>query len=438
MKGKIFIGWSGNNEIALNISKKLYTYGYEGIVGGQTGQDKTLFLGDSIISEINYCNQAIFVIQKKSDNSISGNLLFELGYSLSRFASNKVHVFYVDIQNGDPMIPTDISGIWAKFISAPKSDEDIENIVACFLKNQKTIITENKMEIVDSYFESKPKMINYAADPFCSEYEFAQYVLFFAQAAYLFDDTKNAYEVLNNITNKLKKPAKEVEFALSFAVYYVNIFNHLKRDKNAIYVSREVVRDIRKEFSKMIDVVFGWEKNDFTCWLLIMLYDAMNYAFILYSCNPEVLENDKRAYLKKSIEYAELCLECCSHIENYDDNTQYLHLMRAYMYRNLSTAYSVLTDIEDAKKKEIENLRLSSAERGLLLGYYKMHNICEKLKETFEMEYFLVCSEYLKYMDDDFDREESREDCIEYIQKTKQTFSEKNFFLSRIETLVNT
>ncbi len=115
MKGRIFIAWSGTNDIALKVKDYLETQDYTGVVGGAARATTGLFVGHTVLDEINHCNQAIFIVQKKDNGNISNNLMFEFGYSLAKFNSNKIHVFYVDIDQNDDTIPSDIQGIWADY-----------------------------------------------------------------------------------------------------------------------------------------------------------------------------------------------------------------------------------------------------------------------------------------------------------------------------------
>ena len=111
MRGRIFIAWSGNNTLALEVKKKLENERYVGVVGGEERYAGDLFVGRTVLNEISHCNQAIFIIQKKNDGSISNNLMFELGYALARFKFNKLHMFYVDVAENE--IPSDLKGGWA-------------------------------------------------------------------------------------------------------------------------------------------------------------------------------------------------------------------------------------------------------------------------------------------------------------------------------------
>ena len=97
MSEKVFIGWSGSNTIAEAVKIRLETKGFEGVVGGDTRKETSLFLGQSILNEIDQCHQAIFIMQLKKDGYISANTLFEFGYCLSRLDRNKIHVYYIDI-----------------------------------------------------------------------------------------------------------------------------------------------------------------------------------------------------------------------------------------------------------------------------------------------------------------------------------------------------
>ena len=93
MKDNIFIVWSGNHgqQLATQTKNKLESHGYHCIVGGEGGLKNGMHVGTAIISQMQTCTQAIVIVQKKENGSISNNLFFEWGFLISHLGDKKVH-----------------------------------------------------------------------------------------------------------------------------------------------------------------------------------------------------------------------------------------------------------------------------------------------------------------------------------------------------------
>ena len=454
MKGKIFIAWCGNNALATQVKDCLGDEHYTGVVGGQTGQEGGFHVGEAVLREINQCNQAIFLVELR-DDAIRGNLLFELGYALARFDAKKIHVFYINIAQNSKQIPSDLKGIWANYLSsdpaenaewANRDDSLAKQIVSLFLKNQRTIIPEEKMGIIDSYYSIKEKIFRYPESPYCSEYEFAQYVLFFSLAAYMFRCEKDSRNALAELMTKLTVRSNELDCAISAALCYLDIFSEIQRETNTLYLKRTEFRTLTRRMDGLIENVKRWEENDFSLWFLTFLCDMKNYVHILYSFCPTIPQNARIRCLEDSIPIAETALACCdklvgeekhSGIVEHAKNRQCVMLFRAYMYRNLSTAYSILSEQKpELKEKQISSLRASLGERLQLKNYYASHSINSMLRDNFELEYFLALSELLEFEEDEDVQFDYTQDCVEYVERMRSANREENYFLNKIAGLV--
>lgn len=431
MKGRIFIAWSGKNELALQVKKQLETKDYIGVVGGEEKAANGLFVGDSILDQINHCNQAIFIVQKKDDGTISNNLMFEFGYSLARFSHNKIHIFYIDIDPNDQKIPSDLKGIWADFYMTAECENVVDDIVQRFLSAQKHIIPGNKMAIVDDYYSIKSMLQRYADSPQCSEYELAQYILFYAQAAYMFNNEKESLDCLKELSKNLTNPGEEVSLALSLAICNIDFFLNAHKNGDVLYLEKSYFSTLNRRFKDMDEAVSEWEADDFTRWVRVLLYDILNYSRILYACNPEVDQARRDMLLNDSMNYANECLRICDELLESPSNRHFVELFKAYMYRNLATAQRMLGM---DKKLVRDNTFMSCKMRTGLWDYYnEVKRISSKLLDSFEMEYYLAKSENLEYIDDPIELEDSREECESYIMRVKNLNLEKSHFISKIE-----
>ena len=431
MKGRIFIAWSGDNQLASEVKTLLEEKDYIGIVGGEGRNNNGLFVGDTVLDEINHCNQAIFVVQKKKDGSISNNLMFEFGYSLARFSANKIHVFYIDIAPNDDRIPSDLKGIWADHYMTSDTENIAEKIADKFQYSQKHIIPQDKITVVDSYYSVKSMLQCYVESPQCSEYELAQYILLFSQAAYLFGNEKESLECLKNLSTSLHNPGSEVSLAISYAICTIDFFLDVQKSGDVLYIKKEKFRTLDRRLHSITEAVLGWEQDDFTRWFLVMAYDIMNYAKILYACNPEISKERGEVHLRESLELAEKCIVQCDVLLESPANQHFAELFKAYMYRNLASAQKML----GMDRKSIhENYEKALEMRGMLWDYYsEAKRINTKLLESFEMEYYLASSEVLEFIEDDYTYEDFCEECQEYIDRVKSLNLEKSHFIDRIE-----
>lgn len=439
-KGKVFIAWSGNKEIAEAVSAELEKNGYDGVVGGRGGREGgDLFVGETVMKEISASNQAIFLISKTDKPSISGNVLFELGYALARFnprldnkKQRKIHVFYINIKHHDSMIPSDLNGIWAEEIEGDDSTGIVDSIVQSFRAHQKSIIPENKMKVIDSHYEWSEAIKNFMGAPRCSEYEMAQYILFHAQSGYMFHCEKETRDNVKALQEKYNGDSVELKLSMDYAISYLGLFEKIVKDGNIQYLEWNDFQMLTRRIDSICRKIEGWERNDFSYWFLVFLYDFLNYIHVLVSFNPKC-EQRRTHILTKSIGYAENCLKYCEELLKSQENEQCVWLYKAYMYRNLSTAYGFLDELE----KKIENLYLSLSERAALYDMYDEYNINSKLFENFELEYYLALSESLAYEEDEWERDCNKESCEEYISRVDSMHREKNFFVNKIHNIIS-
>ena len=431
MKGRIFIAWSGRNDIAIRVKEYLEAKSYTGVVGGAERASQGLFVGLTVLNEINHCNQAIFIVQKKDNGKISNNLMFEFGYSLAKFNSNKIHVFYVDIDQNDSIIPSDIQGIWADYYKSEECEDIAKTITDQFLLDQKYIIPEDKMSVVNNYYGIKDILVHYTDDPKCSEYELAQYILFFAVSSYMHANEKEALSCLQEFKKRLYAPSNELSLAASLAICYIETLSCIQKTDNTLFLKKEDYRTATRKLKNMAEEVAEWAVDDFSRWLLVILYDVLNYVQILYSSNPETSEDRKATLLDESLKNGIKCIEICDVLLKNPQNQHFAELFKAYMYRNMATAQKMLA----ADVSVIRSLLHSSYKmRESLWDYYnEAQRINAIILENFEMEYFLALSEELEYMEDELDRDDARDECEDYIRRVQAINKEKSHFLNKIE-----
>lgn len=441
MKGKVFLAWSGTNVLATQVAVRLRQEGYDAIVGG-AGQDQRgnqsgdFFVGATVLGQINQCYQAIFIVQKKSDGFISNNLMFELGYALGKISPTRIHMFYIDIDKKDPKIPSDLEGCWAEYYSSD-NEALVEIIAGKFLENQRMIIPENKFMVMDAYFSEREKLRNYCETPTCSDYELAQYVLFFSQAAYIFDDLEQGEKTLRILGNTLARNAicRELSLAIQFGECYLRVFAKWKRTKDLLYLRRRDMDELVDDLNEQVETVSKWKnEDDFKNWFMVLLNNTINYAMMLGSNDPDISLDTQLDILRRSEKSARDCLRYCRKLLSLKDdrNAQCVHIYQAYMNRNLATMYQRL---HGEQKQISQSLNKSFRERVELFDYCKLGDINTRLREYFETEYILAMAELMDFHRDQLKPEKFRayrRKCRDHVEKIKETNKERAYYASKI------
>ena len=113
----VFIAWSKSRSLADSIACKLKESGINPIVGGGLPQD--MFVGNQIVSQMDSCNFAMILIQKKGEiggvAEFNDNVMFEWGYLLAKLGNRKIFVFLIDTSERE--LPSDLVGSWVMPVS---------------------------------------------------------------------------------------------------------------------------------------------------------------------------------------------------------------------------------------------------------------------------------------------------------------------------------
>ncbi len=83
MNKKVFIAWNGDNlGVAQKVANIIRMHDFTAIVGG--GSSSNMFVGDTVIKQMNQSEIAIIIIEKvpidKYSFKISENVMYEWGY----------------------------------------------------------------------------------------------------------------------------------------------------------------------------------------------------------------------------------------------------------------------------------------------------------------------------------------------------------------------
>lgn len=438
MKDKIFIAWSGSNKTALKVKNILESkYNYLCSIGGNADNDSTFAsIGDTVIQQIKNCNQAIVIFQNKENGSVSNNLFFELGYVLARYGQKKIHC--VKKQSENVVLPSDFDNSFVEPVADQTEEQFIEGIVKYFLDRQKMSITTNKMFLINNRYMLRDFITSHysASGSKCSDYELAQYILFYMQASYMFGDEDKVEREISEF-----KRAHQYEFSAELAlsvnicISFFGLINNIKSyDDGTPYIEKNVFVKFKSDYeaykSKDIDNDIGV----FDEWANLFIKEHLNYGYSLFANNKEIPESLKTSSLKYCHKYAEESLEAIEKLDSVmplsesNDDIGIISLLRSYIYRNLYLSGKQL-GYDDWH----EWLQLSTKERMNLKKTFESGSIDSQLFETFSMEYYLALLEFLEYGEyfniDEFDKMMYLEEIEEYLAHVKTETNVKSYIL---------
>ncbi len=457
---KVFIAWSGNNEIAKQIKAHIdEKTGYEAIVGGNLYGHDSIYVGGTIIEQMKKCDQAILLIQKNPRiNAISPNLMFEWGYLLAKLNIKKIHNYFIDISPNDPALPSDLHGVWAHsiFTDGRTEGEIASELADKFFGSQNNTLTENKMMLIINRDETRKKILSHLVDPICSNYEMAQYILCYIYSSNIYIETRQ--EALSDMQSFLDRlddsgfQSAELVLASRLAVTSIKFFLDIKYVTDEQYIKFEKFYKHREKFEDLFDRIDDLPESELKNWLLAFVYNFLSYLYLLIvnsdEIDDDVMPDDKKAdYCYRLYDISEKAANLCNTIEGQAPNVnrQLCTLLRGYMYRDMFCALNCLERIEsleivprsedkESRRKKILNcLELSFKERKKLYDEYSLKNINSTFINNIEMEYFLGLAELQLYESDDVRRKNHKEKLMRYVERADRNISEKKVFTEKIK-----
>jgi len=454
---KVFIAWSGNFETA----KKLGEYisaraGYEAIVGGNLHELNTIYVGGTIIDQMKKCDQAILLIQKNASSNLSANLMFEWGYLLAKLNANKIHNYLINLEPNDSALPSDLHGVWSYTLKTEglTEEEIVNNLGEKFFASQKNTVNTNKMTIINNRDETRRLVRAHNADPICSNYEMAQYVMCYIYCAYIYEDSRD--ETLEDLQTFLRdlspnaKQSSELFASLKCAINSVKLYKRVRFTGDEQYMLLDDFYEIRDEYEDILDLITDMDDGEVKVMLKALIYGFIVYLYLLVT-NGKELEPEKRAeYCKRLYDIA---LRTEKYINEFyeaapEQNKQFCELLRSYIYRNMFCAQTGLEELEskgltertmgaeDRKAVILECLKNSLEQRRRLYNMYKDGTASVTFINNIEMEYFLALAEFRLYETDEYSREESRKRLKRYVQKAERIAAEKRIFTEKIKKYI--
>lgn len=408
MKDKIFLIWSGNNSIVSKLKTLLETeHNYICYVGGNfENTSSSISIGDTVIRQLNMCNQAIVVFANRSDGNVSSNLFFELGFATAKYGMKKIHC--VKRASDQIALPSDFDNSFVESIPSETDDQYVSGIIEYFLRRQRLSVDTNKMYLINNRYLIHEMLQTHYSEigSKCSDYELAQYVLFYGQSGVMYqDDAKILDELQQFKKNHYSELSPELQQSINISTALLEVQINLVNDGSIVYISDQTFRKYYNACYNMLDDIADDNSGTYDEWARVILAENTTYVCQLYSANPHLSEKMKSDLAAKVIKKGMACLEYIDSLEastpciENNDKIGMIALFKAYIYRHLFNA-SCVVDSENAKKW----LDLSLIERRQLLRSFDGNSIDSKIYSNFEMEYYLSLVEYLeRYADEDID-----------------------------------
>ena len=436
MKDKVFIAWSGSNTVAMKVKRIMEKdKKYVCSIGGNADNNSQFSsIGDTVIQQIKVCNQAIVVFQNRKDGNVSNNLFFELGYVLAKYGQMKVHC--VKRSNETVVLPSDFDNSFVEPID-DGDDDDIfaQRIVDYFLSRQKLSVNTNKMYLINNRYIMHDYIESHYSESGskCSDYELAQYILFYAEAANLFNDGKKVYGELLKFKNTYEFDfSEELSISVNLALTYLSMVNDSVTSGDGYFsIDKHVFLRSKESFERLISRIVPDDSGIFDEWAYVIASELLAYTYMLFANNTELDDKMRRTLYTRSSDMSEKTLKAMdvlcevAPVKESNDDVGLLCLIKSYVYGNefLSKRYLGTGDELDSLKKSLDCC-------SQLKELYGSGTVDSQLYNTIHMRYYLLLSEYLAYSKDsldEFDRMMYMTDIDDYIDKVDKESMTRNF-----------
>ena len=401
MRDKVFIAWSGNDVMALRVKRILQDeYNYICYIGGNSDNNSSSGpIGDTVIQQIKTCNQGIVIFQNKANGSISNNLFFELGYVFAKYGPKKTHC--VRRKNESVVLPSDFDNAFVE----PLDDKDDETfaraIVNYFLARQKMSIDINKMRIINNRYRVHDMIQSHYSEngSRCSDYELAQYILFYQQAAQMFGDEKDVYQEISDFKRTHHfEFSSELAISVNICLTFFELLLNVRHGQGDPYIDAHTYKVYADACDDFLENIIKDDAGTFDEWANVFVSQQLTYAILLFAGNPdnddemrELLYEKCIVACQKSLKHIEILEKSTPCVEN-NDEVGLVSLFKSYLFRNTYVSYKKLGNDEYNHW-----LKLSMKERKSLLRNFSQGSIDSKLYANFEMEYYLALAEYLLF-----------------------------------------
>ncbi len=447
MKDRVFIAWSGSNKVATLVKNLLEkNHNYVCSIGGNAdNSSRFASVGDTVLQQIKTCNQAIVIFQNRADGAVSNNLFFELGYVLASYGQKKIHC--VKRAQEDVVLPSDFDNSFIENIDDANSSAETfaQGIVDYFISRQKMSINENKMYLINNRYLIHDKIVSHYSETGskCSDYELAQYLLFYLQAAHMFGDEKRVYNEILDFNNAHHYEfSEELSLSVNICLSFLDMVMNIKAKDNAdVYITEDVFWKFRNDYRHYERILVDDDIGVFDEWAAVFIAEHFAFAYMLVANNDEFDADMKIRFNGKARDYALKTIDSIARLEERtpskenNDSIGLISLFKAYVYRNIYIAKQNLGE-PDADIWLEKTLK----ERSSLRKNFGKGTIDTQLYNNFCMEYYLALVNYLSCADpediDEFELMMHRKEIREYLKSVKKDNIE-NPYLKQIANWCN-
>ena len=448
MRGKVFIGWTMDQSLAVCVKNELRKYDFAGICGGREGSNKILHsIGATVISQMNECCSAIMLFARRDEEVVdengnhivthvlSPNMLYELGYLTGSLNLRRVLTVYMD--GAEVLVPTDIKGGWYETVSTEgkTNDELAKEIVDVFLRGQCDLLTGNKMDRMTDISALRNILRAHIEKPVYYDDELACIVTLLSQASYMHDEMDNDEKLITELLNA-DIDDKHCLLAINASLAYFDACNSLEEIEfsHGLQLPTKAYKRLRRQITEYVEEALELPESQFRSMFLMVAYDYLTFINMMHygarpadEIDPEELEFREQSALK-SIEYAAEFVE-------FDDksNTQIALLYMSYTLRNLALFYRAMGRYEEAQQRFEESIEA----RKKLYNYFQLNKQLNKtITEQIKMEYYLSLKDNLKDVDSATQRRRIRE-LKDYIEEINEVAFNRKHLISDIERVLN-
>lgn len=447
MKGKVFIGWTMDQSLAVCVKNELRKYDYSGICGGREGSNKIrASIADTVINQMNECSSAIMLFARRDEDicdecgnhamthTLSPNMLYELGYLSGSLNLRRVLSIYLD--GAENLVPSDIKGGWQEIVSsAGKTNEELaKEIVEVFLRGQCDLITGNKIDRMTDISLLRNIIREHIEKPVYYDDEIAFIVLLLSQASYMHDEMGNDEKLITELL-KADIDDKSCLLAINSSLAYFDACDSLEEIEfsHGLQLPSRAYKRLRRDLTEYVAEAEAMPDSQFKAMFLMIAYDYLTFINMMhYGARPasEVGEEElafREQSALRSIEQAEKFIA-------YDDksNTQIALLYLSYTLRNLALFYRAMGRHDEAQQRFEESIDT----RKKLYNYFRLNQLNKTITEQIKMEYYLSLKDNLKDVDPATQRRRIRE-LEDYIEEVNEGAFNRKYLISDIERVLN-
>lgn len=387
---KIFIGWSGNKELAEKLAATFKEKGKcQAVVGG--GIPSNMYLGAQVIEQINSCDSAILLVENKivdGKEFISPNLMFEWGYLVAHLSAQKINTILINIPKTS--IPSDVLGTWLEEKTLDRTvdgaeDKFVKEVYESFEKRYEAEFEFSYFNIINEWKKCLPEIKDQNT---LTNREMCCFIIFGCLAAYYYGDNVDLKKAVSSLTCTDDTLRTVVLFAKS----YIDIF--LDTKNMMIPLSESQLFKVDTTFNTVLARKRSLTKkiDDF---LDILCYDAKGLSYSLYLRNEGLDDEIKTFAQNEARRSMETVLELLSEFERaFTDNNCLVLLIKSYIYNDSAKLYLHLGE----ESKYLYYLEESvNSRKKLFESVETQYATNDFLVEKMEQEYIIAFSDMCRH-----------------------------------------